>query len=59
MEHDMVCQVPQGELLIKKGEKQFTVKEGDVYSCTKGEKEGATNTGSTVAIMRFVELRTA
>ena len=59
MESDMVCHVPQGELLIKKGEKQFTVKEGDVYSCTKDEKEGATNTGSTVAIMRVIYLRTA
>jgi quercetin dioxygenase-like cupin family protein len=59
MDSDMVCHVPQGELLIKKGAKQFTVKEGGVYSCTKSETEGATNTGSTVAVMRVIFLRGA
>jgi hypothetical protein len=59
MESDMVCHITQGELLIKKGAKQFATKEGDVYSCIKGEPEEATNTGTTVAIMRVIFLRAA
>jgi quercetin dioxygenase-like cupin family protein len=56
MDHDMVCHVSQGELLIKKGGKQFTIKDGDVYNCAKGEMEGASNHGTEVAIMRFIQL---
>jgi hypothetical protein len=59
MMNDMVCHVYQGEPQVKQGDKQFTVKGGDVYSCTKGETEGAKNTETEVAIMRYIELRTA
>lgn len=56
MDSDMICHVYRGKLLVKKGGKQFTVKDGDVYSCTKGETEGVTNSGTEVAIMRFIML---
>jgi quercetin dioxygenase-like cupin family protein len=60
MEHDMVCQVTEGELQVKQGDKEFAVKEGDVWSCGKGSTtEGATNSGSAVAVMRGIFLKTA
>jgi quercetin dioxygenase-like cupin family protein len=59
MPADMVCHMTQGEVLIKKASKQFTVKEGELYTCIKGEPEEDTNTGSTVAIMRAIMLHTA
>lgn len=60
MEHDMVCQVTEGELLIKAGDKEFTAKEGDVWSCGKGSTtESATNNGTVVAVMRVINLKAA
>ena len=56
MENDMLCHITEGELRIKQGSKEFTVKKNDVYSCAKGEPEQATNAGSTVAIMRVIDL---
>src|SRR6476620_6265920 len=63
MEADMVCHVPMGELKVTHGPAgkmtDYTVKEGDVYSCAKGStSEGATNTGSGVAVMRVIQLET-
>lgn len=57
---DMVCQVTQGELRItKKAESaQFTAKEGDVWTCRKGDDEAAENIGKTVATMRTIWLMT-
>jgi len=58
MEHDMVCQVTQGELQVKQGSKEFAVKEGGVWSCGKGSTtEGATNSGKVVAVMRTIYLK--
>ena len=56
MEHDMVCQVTEGELQIKQGSMEFAVKPGDVYSCGKGTPEQSTNAGDAVAVMRVIEL---
>jgi quercetin dioxygenase-like cupin family protein len=58
MENDMLCHITEGELRIKQGSKEFTAKKNDVYSCAKGEPEQATNAGSTVAIMRVIDLLT-
>jgi quercetin dioxygenase-like cupin family protein len=58
MKNDMVCQVTEGELQIKAGDKEFAVKEGDVWSCGKGSTtEGAMNNGTVVAVMRIVNLQ--
>ena len=58
MDHDMVCQVTEGELQVKHGSKEFAVKEGGVWSCSKGSTtEGATNSGSVVAVMRTIYLK--
>jgi len=56
MQHDMVCQCVEGELQIKQGTMEFSVKPGDVYSCGKGTTEQATNAGSGPAVMRVVEM---
>jgi len=56
MQHDMVCQCVEGELQIKQGAMEFSVKPGDVYSCGKGTTEQATNAGSEAAVMRVIEM---
>ena len=58
MMDDMVCTVVEGELQVTAGDKQFTAKEGDVWSCGKGStKEAATNNGTVVAVMRVINLK--
>ena len=57
MANDMVCHCPQGELRVKQSDgHEFTVKEGDVWSCNKGLGEDLENIGSGVAIMRVIDL---
>lgn len=57
MANDMVCHCLEGELLVGQGPgKQFAAKAGDVWSCMKGMPEANANTGSTVAIMRVIDL---
>ncbi len=59
MANDMVCHCLDGELHIDHGGgMQFVAKKGDVWSCAKGMPEAATNNGSTVAIMRVIDLLT-
>lgn len=57
MPNDMVCHCLEGDLLVGQGPgKQFAAKAGDVWSCMKGMPEANANTGSTVAIMRVIDL---
>jgi hypothetical protein len=58
MKNDMVCQITEGELTLSDGTgKQFTAKKGDVWSCGKTvTTEGGKNNGTTVAIMRIIDL---
>jgi quercetin dioxygenase-like cupin family protein len=57
MPNDMVCHCPQGELRVKQSNgHEFTVKQGDVWSCNKGLGEDLENIGSGVAIMRVIDL---
>jgi quercetin dioxygenase-like cupin family protein len=57
MANDMACHCLAGELHIDHGGgKQFVAKKGDVWTCAKGMPEAATNNGSTVAIMRVIDL---
>jgi hypothetical protein len=57
MANDMVCHCLDGELHIDHGGgKQFVAKKGDVWTCAKSMPEAATNNGSTVAIMRVIDL---
>jgi quercetin dioxygenase-like cupin family protein len=57
MMNDMVCHMTEGELAVVQNEKTFTVKKGDVWTCARGiTTEGTQNKGSTVAIMRIIDL---
>ena len=57
MPNDMVCHCLEGELQISQGaDMQFAVKAGDVWSCRKGMPEAGVNSGSSVAIMRVIDL---
>jgi quercetin dioxygenase-like cupin family protein len=57
MANDMVCHCLEGELQVDQGPgKQFVAKTGDVWSCKKGMPEANTNNGSTIAIMRVIDL---
>ena len=57
MENDMVCHCLEGELQVSQGpDKKFVAKTGDVWSCKKGMPEATANNGSTIAIMRVIDL---
>jgi hypothetical protein len=57
MMNDMVCHCLEGELQVSQGpDKQFVAKTGDVWSCMKGMPETNVNNGSTIAIMRVIDL---
>lgn len=59
MANDMVCHCLEGELQVNQGPgKQFVTKTGDVWSCMKGMPEANENKGSTIAIMRVIDLIT-
>ena len=58
MMDDMVCTVTEGVLQVTAGDKEFTAREGDIWSCGKGStKEAATNNGTVVAVMRVINLK--
>jgi quercetin dioxygenase-like cupin family protein len=57
MANDMVCHCLEGELQVSQGpDKTFVAKTGDVWSCKKGMPEANVNNGSTIAIMRVIDL---
>lgn len=57
MSNDMVCHMLEGELFIDNGpDDLFNAPTGQVWSCTKGQQEFATNKSDTVAIMRVIDL---
>ena len=60
MMNDMLCHMTEGELSVVQNENEFTVKKGDVWTCTKTDTtEGTQNVSSAVAIMRVIDLLTA
>ncbi len=57
MKNDMVCHCLEGELQVSQGsDMKFVAKTGDVWSCKQGMPEANVNNGSTVAIMRVIDL---
>ena len=57
MANDMVCHCLEGELQVSQGpDTQFVAKTGDVWSCGRGRPETNVNNGSTIAIMRVIDL---
>ena len=60
MMNDMLCHMTEGELAVVQNDRQFTVRKRDVWTCAKGiTTEGTQNKGSTVAVMRIIDLLTA
>ena len=59
MTDDMVCYIAAGEFKIKKADKEFTVKEGEMYTCTKGKTDMATNMSTGIGIHRIGILKSA
>jgi mannose-6-phosphate isomerase-like protein (cupin superfamily) len=53
MENDMMCYIVVGEFTIKKADKEFSIKEGEMYTCAKGKTDMATNTSNVVGIHRI------
>jgi hypothetical protein len=56
MKNPMVCHITQGELTLVQDGKEFAAKKDHVWTCAKDTVEGATNKGTTVAIMRITDL---
>ncbi len=56
MDNDMVCHMLEGELTVDTGSGDNVYRKGDVWSCAKGMPERSKNTGTTVAIMRVIDL---
>ena len=56
MDMDMICHITAGEFRIRKRGEEFTVKEGDVYTCGMGKTDMATNIGNVVGIHRIALL---
>jgi quercetin dioxygenase-like cupin family protein len=57
MMNDMLCHMTEGELAVRQNDSRFTVKKGDVWACAKtNTTEGTKNNGSTVAVMRIIDL---
>jgi hypothetical protein len=56
MPNDMVCHMLEGELTVDTGSGDNVYKKSDVWSCAKGMPERSKNIGSTVAIMRIIDL---
>ncbi|MDX8491665.1 hypothetical protein RFN29_08745 [Mesorhizobium sp. VK22B] len=56
MDNDMVCTITAGAFTIKKADKEFKLKVGDVYTCAKGKTDEATNTSKEVGIHRIAIL---
>jgi hypothetical protein len=52
----MVCTITAGAVTLKKAEKEFKLKVGDVYTCSKGKTDQATNTSKEVGIHRIAIL---
>ena len=57
MENDMVCECTDGTLEITLGgTTPKTVRRGELWTCYTGMREASRNSGSTVAVMRVVDL---
>ena len=59
MDSDLMCYIAAGEFKIKKADKEFTIKEGEMYTCAKGKSDMATNISNVVGIHRIGILKTA
>jgi quercetin dioxygenase-like cupin family protein len=56
MKNDMICQMIEGEVWVKQGDKEFTAKMGHTFTCAKDSTEEDKNQSSATAVMRVIDL---
>jgi hypothetical protein len=59
MKNDMICQIMEGEVWVKQGDKAYTAKAGHVFTCAKDSFEEDRNQSSATAVMRVIDLMPA
>lgn len=59
MQNAMICECSEGSLEITADDKKFSVKKGDIWTCSAGMIEAVSNKGSTSATMRIFDLLTS
>jgi hypothetical protein len=59
MKNDMICQIMEGEVWVKQGDKAYTAKVGHVFTCAKDSFEEDRNQSSATAVMRVIDLMPA
>ena len=56
MKNAMACHITQGEMEVDQDGKMFVAKKDHVWTCKIGTKEGGSNKGKAVAVMRIIDL---
>lgn len=56
MKNDMICQIMEGEIWVKQGDKEYTAKAGHVFTCAANTPEEDKNKSDAVAVMRVIDL---
>jgi quercetin dioxygenase-like cupin family protein len=56
MKNDMICQIMEGEVWVKQGDKAYTAKAGHVFACAKDTFEEDKNQSNATAVMRVIDL---
>src|SRR5688572_17701030 len=56
MTNDTICQIMEGEIWVKQGDKAYTAKAGHVFTCAKDTFEADKNQSNAPAVMRVINL---
>lgn len=56
MPNDMICQILEGEFLVKQDDNEYMAKTGHTFACATGSTEEDKNQGSVAAVMRVINL---
>jgi hypothetical protein len=56
MKNDMICQIMEGAIWVKQGDRAYTAKAGHVFACAKDTFEEDKNQSSATAVMRVIDL---
>jgi quercetin dioxygenase-like cupin family protein len=59
MKNDLVCQILEGEIWVKQGDRSYTAKAGHVFACGINTFEEDKNQSSAPAVMRVMNLFSA
>jgi hypothetical protein len=59
MKNDMICQILEGEIWVKQGDKAYTAKTGHTFTCAKDSHEEDKNESNAPAVMRVIDLLSA